>query len=189
MFATYRKRVLEAREGKYTFIWAKNKVTKSTNFVGLQMAQMGLGFLMFSLVWTPAIFAVQYAGSVTLTVHATSRSGRLTSVSSWCMLGVQTGNLGLHVDQAPVTGWGEPSPHDLANGPPSICGVRHRVVHVLTCSCRCATACDEPYTGEEERRPASPSVHARRLSVHAAEPVQRSCGRCCAAAVVSSVLW
>ena len=51
----------QARLGTYALVWHRNKVTKAVNYVGLQMSQTVLGFVMFFMVWTPLIFAVQYA--------------------------------------------------------------------------------------------------------------------------------
>eukprot|EP01029_Cantina_marsupialis_P017281 TRINITY_DN3875_c0_g1_i1.p1 TRINITY_DN3875_c0_g1~~TRINITY_DN3875_c0_g1_i1.p1 ORF type:complete len:2721 (+),score=949.87 TRINITY_DN3875_c0_g1_i1:227-8389(+) len=46
---TYRKRIFEARHGRYTLVWENNNITKSVSYIGIQMASCALGFLMFFL--------------------------------------------------------------------------------------------------------------------------------------------
>ena len=74
----------QARLGTYALVWHRNKVTKAVNYVGLQMSQTVLGFVMFFMVWTPLIFAVQYArwGTRFATSHVMCLVGRAQLTSA-----------------------------------------------------------------------------------------------------------
>jgi len=57
-------RGVQARQGEYALLWHKNKITRAVNYIGLQMSQVVLGFIMFYIVWTPTVAAFLVAGLV-----------------------------------------------------------------------------------------------------------------------------
>eukprot|EP01029_Cantina_marsupialis_P013386 TRINITY_DN2960_c0_g1_i6.p1 TRINITY_DN2960_c0_g1~~TRINITY_DN2960_c0_g1_i6.p1 ORF type:complete len:1554 (+),score=360.57 TRINITY_DN2960_c0_g1_i6:98-4759(+) len=46
MLSNYKERVFKARRGSYTLRWEKNKISRSVNYIGIQLAACAIGFFM-----------------------------------------------------------------------------------------------------------------------------------------------
>jgi hypothetical protein len=51
MLLNYRTRVIKARRGDYTLIWKNNQMKSGVNYIGLQMFQVAIGFIMLWIPW------------------------------------------------------------------------------------------------------------------------------------------
>ena len=80
MFTRYRNQVIRARRGDYSMYWAKNKISRAVNYIGLQSALSTIGFVFFWFPWFVVVFVFSWKAAV-IVILAFAIKAALASVS------------------------------------------------------------------------------------------------------------